>query len=163
MDKLSVIQSKIIDINNIESLLTYWSLKNQKIVFTNGCFDILHRGHVEYLAQAASHGDVLVVGLNTDNSVKRIKGDTRPVQDEYARAMLMASLSFVSAVIFFDEDTPYELIKKVQPDVLVKGSDYKIEDIVGYDIVKAKGGDVVTIDFIDGYSTTSIIEKLKNS
>ncbi len=161
MDKLNIIQSKIIDINNTEPLLTYWSLKNQKIVFTNGCFDILHRGHVEYLAQAASHGDVLVIGLNTDNSVSRIKGPTRPVQDEYARAILLASLGFVSAVIFFDEDTPYELIKKVQPDVLVKGSDYKAEDIVGYDIVKAKGGEVVTIDFIDGYSTTSIIEKLK--
>lgn len=161
MDKLNAIQSKIIDINNIESTLTYWNLKNQKIVFTNGCFDILHRGHVEYLAQAASQGDVLVIGLNTDNSVSRIKGPTRPVQDEYARAILLASLGFVSAVIFFDEDTPYELIKKVQPDVLVKGSDYKAEDIVGYDIVKAKGGEVVTIDFIDGYSTTSIIEKLK--
>jgi len=161
MDKLNAIQSKIIDINNIESHLAYWKLKNQKIVFTNGCFDILHRGHVEYLAQAANHGDVLVIGLNTDNSVSRIKGPSRPVQDEYARAILLASLNFVSAVILFDEDTPYELIKKVQPDVLVKGSDYNAEDIVGYDIVKAKGGEVVTIDFIEGYSTTSIIEKLK--
>lgn len=161
MDKLSVIQSKIIDINNIEPFLTYWNLKNKKIVFTNGCFDILHRGHIEYLAQAANRGDVLVIGLNTDNSVRRIKGDSRPVQDEYARAILLASLSFVAAVILFDDDTPYELIKKVQPDVLIKGSDYKIEDIVGYDIVNAKGGEVVTIDFIEGYSTTSIIEKLK--
>ena len=163
MDKLQVIQSKIINIDNIKPLLTYWNLKNQKIVFTNGCFDILHRGHVEYLAQAANHGDVLIIGLNTDQSVKRIKGDSRPVQDEYARAILMASLQFVSAVVMFDEDTPYELIKKVQPDVLVKGSDYKAEDIVGYDIVKAKMGEVVTIDFIDGYSTTSIIEKLKKN
>ena len=163
MDKLQVIQSKIINIDNIKPLLTYWNLKNQKIVFTNGCFDILHRGHVEYLAQAANHGDVLIIGLNTDQSVKRIKGDSRPVQDEYARAVLMASLQFVSAVVMFDEDTPYELIKKVQPDVLVKGSDYKAEDIVGYDIVKAKMGEVVTIDFIDGYSTTSIIEKLKKN
>lgn len=163
MNKLEVIQSKIIDIDHIESLLTYWNLKNQKIVFTNGCFDILHRGHVEYLAQAASQGDVLVVGLNTDSSVRRIKGPARPVQDEYARALLLASLSFVSAVILFDEDTPYELIRRVQPDILVKGSDYKAEDIVGYDIVKAKEGEVVTIDFIDGYSTTSIIEKLKKN
>ena len=161
MDKLNVIQSKIIDINNIESHLTYWNLKNQKIVFTNGCFDILHRGHIEYLAQAANHGDILVIGLNTDNSVKRIKGDSRPVQDQVARAMVLASLQFVSAVIMFDEDTPYELIKRVQPDILIKGSDYKIEDIVGYDIVTAKGGEVVTIDFVEGYSTTSIIEKLK--
>ncbi|PLX12175.1 MAG: D-glycero-beta-D-manno-heptose 1-phosphate adenylyltransferase [Marinilabiliales bacterium] len=163
MDKLHVIQSKIIDIDYLEPMLTYWNLKNKKIVFTNGCFDILHRGHVEYLAQAANHGDVLVIGLNTDNSVKRIKGEKRPVQDEKARAILMASLSFVSAVVLFDEDTPYDLIQKVQPDVLVKGSDYNVEDIVGYDIVTAKGGEVVTIDFIEGYSTTSIIDKLKQN
>jgi rfaE bifunctional protein nucleotidyltransferase chain/domain len=161
MDKLNIIQSKIIDINNIESHLTYWNLKNKKIVFTNGCFDILHRGHIEYLAQAANYGDVLVIGLNTDNSVRKIKGDSRPVQDQVARAMVLASLQFVSAVILFDEDTPYELIKRVQPDILIKGSDYNPEDIVGYDIVTAKGGEVITIDFIEGYSTTSIIEKLK--
>ena len=120
MNKLDVVKSKIIDVDNLESLLTYWKLKNKKIVFTNGCFDILHRGHVEYLAQAANYGDVLVIGLNTDESVRRIKGETRPVQDQLARAMLLASLQFVSAVIYFNEDTPYELIKKVQPDVLIK-------------------------------------------
>ena len=162
MNKLDIIKSKIIDIDNITSYLTYWKLKNKKIVFTNGCFDILHRGHVEYLAQAASVGDVLVIGLNSDISVRSIKGKNRPVLDEYARAILLASLSFVTAVILFSEDTPYELIKKVNPDVLVKGSDYKAEDIVGYDIVKANGGEVVTIDFIEGYSTTSIIDKLKD-
>ncbi len=162
MNKLDVIKSKIIDIDNITHSLAYWKLKNQKVVFTNGCFDILHRGHVEYLAQAASSGDVLVIGLNSDSSVRSIKGENRPVQDEYARAILLASLSFVSVVILFNEDTPYELIKKVNPDVLVKGSDYKAEDIVGYDIVKANGGRVVTIDFIEGYSTTSIIDKLKD-
>lgn len=161
MDKLNIIQSKIIDIKNIEPYLAYWNFKNKKIVFTNGCFDILHRGHVEYLAQAANHGDILIIGLNTDNSVRRIKGEFRPVQDEYARAILLASLSFVSAVVLFDDNTPYNLIKEIQPDVLIKGSDYNIKDIVGYDIVTAKGGEVVTIDFIDGYSTTSIIEKLK--
>jgi len=161
MDKLDVIKSKIIDYNNLTPLLTYWKLKNKKIVFTNGCFDIIHRGHIEYLAQAANYGDILIIGLNTDNSVKRIKGESRPVQDQYARAITLAALHFVSTVIFFDEDTPYELIKKVQPDILIKGSDYKAEDIVGYDIVKAKGGEVITIDFIPGYSTSSIIEKLK--
>lgn len=161
MDKLNIIQSKIIDIHHIEPHLAYWNLKNKKIVFTNGCFDILHRGHVEYLAQAANYGDILVIGLNTDSSVRRIKGESRPVQDEYARAIILASLSFVSAVILFDDDTPYNLIKQIQPDILIKGSDYNIKDIVGYDIVTAKGGEVVTIDFIDGYSTTSIIEKLK--
>lgn len=161
MSKLDYIKSKIIDIQDIDPYLTYWKLKNQKVVFTNGCFDIIHRGHVEYLAQAANFGNVLVIGLNTDNSVRKLKGETRPVQDELARATIMASFQFVNAVILFDEDTPYDLIKKVQPDVLIKGSDYNIEDIVGYDIVKAKGGEVVTIDFIEGYSTTSIIEKLK--
>lgn len=161
MSKLDYVRSKIIDIQDIDPYLTYWKLKNQRIVFTNGCFDIIHRGHVEYLAQAANFGNILVIGLNTDNSVRRIKGELRPVQDEIARATILASFQFVSAVILFDEDTPYELIKKVQPDVLIKGSDYSVEDIVGYDIVKAKGGEVVTIDFIEGYSTTSIIEKLK--
>lgn len=161
MNRFDAVQSKIIDANNLEALLTYWKLKNRKVVFTNGCFDIIHRGHVEYLAKAADYGNELVIGLNTDNSVRRLKGETRPVQDEMARAAIMASLQFVSAVILFDEDTPYELIKKVQPDVLIKGSDYNIEDIVGYDIVKAKGGEIITMDFVEGYSTTSIIEKLK--
>ncbi|MDK2977354.1 MAG: D-glycero-beta-D-manno-heptose 1-phosphate adenylyltransferase [Bacteroidales bacterium] len=161
MDKLAVIQSKIIDIDQLGSRLAYWNFKNQKIVFTNGCFDILHRGHVEYLAQAANFGDILIIGLNTDDSVRKLKGDSRPVQDQYARALLLASLHFVNAVIYFDEDTPYELIKRVQPDILIKGSDYHIEDIVGYDVVQKKGGQVKTIDFIPGYSTTSIIEKLK--
>ncbi len=161
MSKLDHVKSKIIDIQDVEPYLTYWRLKNQRIVFTNGCFDIIHRGHVEYLAQAANYGNILVIGLNTDNSVRRIKGETRPLQDEMARAITLASFQFVNAVILFDEDTPYELIKRVQPDVLIKGSDYSVEDIVGYDIVKAKGGEVVTIDFIEGYSTTSIIKKLK--
>ncbi|HSH52999.1 MAG TPA: D-glycero-beta-D-manno-heptose 1-phosphate adenylyltransferase [Bacteroidales bacterium] len=161
MDKLAIIQSKIIDIDQLNSRLAYWNFKNQKIVFTNGCFDILHRGHIEYLAQAANFGDILIIGLNTDDSVKRLKGDFRPVQDQYARALLLASLHFVSAVVYFNEDTPYSLIKKVQPDILIKGGDYHVEDIVGYDIVQKKGGQVKTIDFIPGYSTTTIIEKLK--
>jgi rfaE bifunctional protein nucleotidyltransferase chain/domain len=161
MSKLDYVKSKIIDPDHLESYLTYWKLKNQRIVFTNGCFDILHRGHVEYLAQAANYGNILVVGLNTDQSVRKIKGENRPVQDEIARATILASLQFVTAVVLFDEDTPYELIKKIQPDVLIKGSDYNVEDIVGHDIVMAKGGEVATIDFIEGYSTTSIIEKLK--
>ena len=161
MDKLAVIQSKIIDIEQLDSKLAYWNFKNQKIVFTNGCFDILHRGHIEYLAQAANFGDILMIGLNTDDSVRKLKGDSRPVQDQYARALLLASLHFVHAVVNFNEDTPYELIKKVQPDILIKGSDYHVEDIVGSDIVMQKGGEVKTIDFIPGYSTTSIIDKLK--
>jgi rfaE bifunctional protein nucleotidyltransferase chain/domain len=139
------------------------SLKNKKIVFTNGCFDILHKGHVDYLAKAADLGDVLVLGLNTDESVSRLKGPHRPIQDEQSRMLIMASLSFVDAVVLFNEPTPLKLIELVQPDVLVKGSDYNIEQIVGYNVVKAKGGEVKTIDFLAGYSTSAIEKKIKSS
>jgi len=122
----------------------------------------LHLGHIDYLSKAKDQGDVLIVGVNTDASVQRLKGENRPVTDEISRSTIMASLQFVSAVVLFDEDTPYDLIQQVQPDVLVKGSDYKPEDIVGYDVVKAKGGEIVTIDFLKGYATTGIIEKLKS-
>lgn len=163
MDYLKLLQSRIITDDNLNALLTYWRLKDEKIVFTNGCFDLLHRGHVEYLARAASLGSILVVGLNSDASVRRLKGDRRPVQDEYSRALLTTSLRFVTGVKLFDEDTPYELIRRIQPDVLVKGGDYKEEDIVGGDVVKSKGGEIVTIDFTEGYSTSGIIEKIRHS
>ena len=162
MDILEIIKSKIVNKDNLKTLLPLWKFKEKKIVFTNGCFDIIHRGHVEYLAEAASYGDILIIGLNTDDSVKRIKGGNRPLQDEYSRAIILASLFFVNNVILFNEDTPYDLIKFVQPDILIKGSDYKPEDIVGYDIVKAKGGEIITIDFVPGYSTTNIIKKITN-
>jgi rfaE bifunctional protein nucleotidyltransferase chain/domain len=129
-------------------------------VFTNGCFDILHRGHIEYLSKAADLGDVLIIGLNTDSSVSRIKGLNRPVVDEQSRAMLLAALHFTTAIVYFDDPTPYELIKKVQPDILVKGKDYKAEDVVGYDIVVAKGGKVETIELVKGFSTTTILQKI---
>lgn len=162
MKKLEIIQSKILsDLEELKRWLAYWNFKDQKVVFTNGCFDILHRGHIDYLARAAGKGDVLIVGLNTDDSVKRIKGDGRPVQDESSRALILAALQFVNAVVLFDEDTPENLIKIVQPDILVKGSDYKAEEIVGYDVVTAKGGKVVTIDFLEGYSTTGILDKIR--
>ena len=132
----------------------------KKIVFTNGCFDIIHRGHAEYLSKAADLGNVLLVGLNSDASVKRLKGQSRPVQDEQTRALVLASMFYISYVVIFDEDTPYNLIKTVQPDVLVKGGDYEIKNIVGYDIVTAKGGQVLTIPFVEGHSTTSILSKL---
>jgi rfaE bifunctional protein nucleotidyltransferase chain/domain len=162
MQHLLNIQSKIFPQANddLGRLVAYWNFKNQKIVFTNGCFDILHRGHIDYLAKAADLGNVLVVGLNADASVSRLKGAGRPVQDQDGRALVLAALRFVSAVVLFDEDTPYQLIKVVQPDVLVKGSDYKTDDIVGADIVKAKGGSVQTIDFLEGYSTSGIIRRL---
>ena len=163
MNHLEKIQNKILNKDNLEEWVAECRAKGSKIVFSNGCFDILHRGHVEYLAKAADFGDEMLIGLNTDASVKRLKGPSRPINDEYARAIVLAGLEFVSAVVLFDEDTPYNLIKVVQPDVLVKGSDYKPEDIVGYDIVTAKGGRVETIDFVDGYSTTRTIEKSRNA
>ena len=161
MNYFEKINNKLLSGDKLTKWLDGCRKNGKKIVFSNGCFDILHRGHVEYLAKAAAFGDVMIIGLNTDASVKRLKGPSRPVNDENARAFVLAGLEFVSAVVLFDEDTPYNLIKIVQPDVLVKGSDYKPENIVGYDIVKAKGGKVVTVDLVEGFSTTKTIEKLQ--
>lgn len=162
MEYLPYIEKKIVrSAEEASRLLSMWKFRNEKIVFTNGCFDILHRGHVEYLAKAASLGTKLIVGLNTDASVRRLKGEGRPVNDEQGRALALASLLFVDEVILFDTDTPRELIEFVQPDVLVKGGDYRPEDIVGNDIVTARGGEVVTIPLVEGYSTTSILERTR--
>jgi rfaE bifunctional protein nucleotidyltransferase chain/domain len=138
-----------------------WKSKGERVVFTNGCFDIIHFGHVDYLERARDLGNRLVIGLNTDSSVSRFKGPGRPVQDEASRARVMASFQFVDLVVLFDEDTPLELISAISPDVLVKGSDYLAENIVGADVVKKGGGKVVTIDFVNGYSTTNVIEKIR--
>ncbi|WP_051312843.1 D-glycero-beta-D-manno-heptose 1-phosphate adenylyltransferase [Sporocytophaga myxococcoides] len=138
-----------------------WKERGEKVVFTNGCFDILHLGHADYLEKSRSLGDRLIVGVNTDASVKKLKGPERPVNPEYARARILAALQFVDAVILFDEDTPFELISHVIPDILVKGDDYKIENIVGADIVMKHGGEVKTISLVDGFSTTGIIGKIK--
>lgn len=162
MKHLEKIYDKILDEIYLEERLNLWRGEGKTIVFSNGCFDILHRGHVEYLSKAADLGDKLIIGLNTDDSVKRLKGPSRPVNDEKARAILLSALEFVDAVVLFKEDTPYNLIRRVQPDVLVKGKDYKAEDIVGYDIVTAKGGKVETIELVDGYSTTKTIEKMRD-
>mgnify|MGYP000432704915 CR=1 FL=1 len=161
MDHINRILAKVAKQEDLQSLLTYWRLKDYKIVFTNGCFDLLHKGHIEYLSKAADHGDILVVGMNSDDSVKRIKGDSRPIQDESSRAMTLASLKMVTVVVVFEEDTPYNLIKEVKPDVLIKGADYKEEDIVGADIVKENGGEIVTVELTEGYSTSNIIDKIK--
>jgi rfaE bifunctional protein nucleotidyltransferase chain/domain len=157
MTTLEISQNKILSQDVLKNRVAMYRLLNQKIVFTNGCFDILHRGHVEYLSQANDKGEVLVIGLNSDASVRRIKGEGRPVQDETSRALLLASLRFVDVVVLFDEDTPLELIKLVQPDVLVKGGDYTEETIVGADFVKANGGEVVVIPLTEGYSTSGIL------
>jgi len=163
MNNRERIHTKILNRDILENLLAIWRFKSQKIVFTNGCFDLLHLGHIDYLSKAKDLGDVLIIGINTDDSVRRLKGDTRPITNEKSRATIIASLQFVTAVVLFDEDTPYNLIQQVQPDVLVKGSDYKPEDIVGYDIVKAKGGEIVTIDFLEGYATSAIEKKIRET
>ena len=163
MDKHAFIQNKIFDDHSLEKRVALWRFFGKKIVFTNGCFDLLHYGHIDYLSKAASLGDVLVVGLNTDASVSRIKGPSRPINNEQSRMQVMASLFFVSGVILFDEPTPINLITKIQPDVLVKGGDYKIEQIVGHEIVKANGGEVVVLDFVPGYSTTALEKKIKDN
>ncbi len=158
-----IIEKKILSGITLTHQLGLWRFQDKKIVFTNGCFDILHLGHIDYLCRASDLGDVLLVGLNTNASVARIKGRHRPINDERQRSMIVASLHFVDKVVFFNEDTPYELIKLVQPDVLVKGADYKPEDIVGADIVKSKGGKIMTLDFLPGYSTSLIEQKILNS
>lgn len=163
MSHLQNIQHKIIARKNLNEQLHQWKSGNKKIVFTNGCFDILHLGHIDYLSKAADMGDVLVIGLNADESVSRLKGAHRPINNELSRGMILASLEFVNAVVRFEEDTPYELIKQVQPDVLVKGADYTIEQIVGHDIVQAKGGEVRTIAYLPGYSTSGIEKKIKEA
>lgn len=161
MNNLSIIRQKILFPENLSPTLNRWRDHRQKIVFTNGCFDILHVGHVEYLAQAKEKGDVLIIGLNSDNSVRRLKGENRPINPQNARAELLASLFFVDLVVIFEEDTPYQLIEIVQPDVLVKGADYQAKDVVGYDIVTKKGGKVETIELVEGFSTTKILQKLQ--
>ncbi len=161
MDKFEHLKSKILTKEELKPLLNVLKFQDKKIVFSNGCFDILHRGHIEYLSKASSLGHSMVIGLNTDASVKRLKGENRPVQDQVSRSQVMASLHFVDFVVLFDEDTPFELINFLKPDILVKGSDYNEEDIVGADTVKENGGKVITIDLVDGYSTTSVLERSK--
>jgi D-glycero-beta-D-manno-heptose 1-phosphate adenylyltransferase len=158
MEKLNLIKSKIYSWDHLRKQLAIWRFKGQKIVFSNGCFDVLHLGHIEYLAKARDLGDILIIGLNSDDSVRRIKGAHRPVYNEDARAITLAALSFVDGVILFSEDTPHELISFIQPDILVKGKDYEGKEIVGSDIVKSRGGKVITIELTKGYSTTHTIE-----
>ncbi|MBE0648834.1 MAG: D-glycero-beta-D-manno-heptose 1-phosphate adenylyltransferase [Bacteroidales bacterium] len=160
MEQLEKIKAKILPRDQIRNLRNVWTFKERKVIFTNGCFDILHLGHIEYLSKAADLGHVLVIGLNSDSSVRRLKGPGRPVTNEDARAMILASLSFVTAIVIFDEETPHRLIEQLQPDVLVKGADYTTEEIAGHDIVLERGGEVVTIPLTEGYSTTDIIKKI---
>lgn len=160
LSSLEIVRNKIPDLKKLETLLFRWRFFSQKIVFTNGCFDLLHLGHIDYLAKAADEGDVLIIGLNSDTSIAGLKGPSRPINSQEQRAMVLASLQFVSAVVIFDEPTPYHLINTIQPDVLIKGGDYSPENIVGYDVVKAKNGIIKTFEFLKGYSTSHIENKI---
>ena len=159
---LETIKSKIQSWKAIQQTAKKWRNAGKKIVFTNGCFDILHYGHIHYLADARALGDVLIIGMNSAASVSRLKGPHRPINDEITRTHLLASLEMTSAVVLFEQDTPLELIKVVRPDVLVKGGDWQPHQIVGSDFVLANGGEVKSLPFIDGYSTTSIEEKIRS-
>jgi rfaE bifunctional protein nucleotidyltransferase chain/domain len=159
---LDILKKKILSREMLLRQVAIWRMKSYRIVFTNGCFDLLHHGHIDYLSKAADLGDVLIIGVNSDSSVKKLnKSANRPIQNENDRALILSSIQFIEALIIFEEDTPYDLIKAVQPDVLVKGGDWKEADIVGADIVKAKGGSVISIPFVEGYSTTNIEAKIK--
>lgn len=163
MTFFSTIESKIQSWEAAAASCAAWRAAGEKVVFTNGCFDILHFGHLHYLAAARDLGDRLVIGLNSAASVRRLKGPTRPINDELTRTHLLAALLFVDAVVLFEQDTPLELIQLIKPDVLVKGGDWKPEQIVGSELVIAHGGQVLSLPFVAGYSTTNIEQKIKSS
>jgi len=163
MSHLNNINSKIYNLDCLTTQVEQWKATGNKVVFTNGCFDIIHRGHIEVLARTAELGDKLVIGLNSDQSIQKLKGEDRPIIDEQSRAILLAALSFVDAIVLFSQDTPLKLISALLPDVLAKGGDYEIETIVGHEIVQQNGGKVKLVPFLDGFSSTTIINKIKNS
>lgn len=163
MRAVSAIEKKIFTLPQLRAQIASWRVTHKTIAFTNGCFDILHEGHIASLSQAASEADYLVVGVNSDSSTKKLKGPDRPVNHEHSRALLLASLSIVDAVVLFEEDTPLELITAILPDVLVKGGDYTLDQIVGAKEVIANGGRVVINPILPGFSTTGIIQQIKAS
>ena len=159
---VSATDRRVVDLTSLQRLCNIWRMKGDRIVFTNGCFDILPRGHVEYLQEAAALGDRLVVGVNSDASVQRQgKGPDRPISDEQSRAKVLAALRLVDAVIIFDDDTPLALIKAIVPDVLVKGGDWTVDRIVGADVVMAAGGEARSLKLVEGFSTTSMVERIR--
>ncbi len=160
MSQYKTVLSKLVSLKEASNLIHVWQQAGETIVFTNGCFDILHKGHIDYLTRAADLGHRLVVGLNSDGSVSRLKGEHRPLQDQSGRSFVMASLACVSAVVIFDEDTPENLIEVLRPDVLVKGGDYTLETVVGADLVLGYGGKVELLPFLEGYSTSAIEKKI---
>lgn len=163
MSHLNTLKNKIFTLVELKTQVESWKNSVEKVVFTNGCFDIVHRGHIEVLARTADLGSKFIIGLNSDSSIKKLKGDDRPIINEQSRAILLASLSFVDAVVLFSEETPINLISTLVPDVLAKGGDYEIKTIVGHEIVQKNGGKVILVPFVDGFSSTNIIDKIKNS
>lgn len=171
MGKFEQVKHKVTSVEEMKERILEWKNSGEKVVFTNGCFDILHEGHVTYLAKAADFGSKLIIAINTDASVKRQgKGEERPINPESSRALILASLGFVDGVVFFDEDTPVSLIESLKPDVLVKGADYDADEenpsgkkyIVGRETILANGGEVKTVALVEGFSTTNIVKKLKS-
>jgi len=154
------ILAKIISFEDQPELISPGTRSRKRLVFTNGCFDLLHRGHIYYLSKAREMGDFLVIGLNSDDSVRRLKGPGRPINDQQARAEVLGALGFVDRIIIFKEDTPLQLIRALRPDLLIKGGDYQVEDIVGFREVTSSGGQVLTIPLLEGYSTSHIIRSL---
>ncbi len=160
MKYLEQIKNKIVLADDLRAIMDKEQAEGRKFAFSNGCFDLVHQGHIDYLSKSRDLADYLIIGLNSDASVRRLKGPRRPINDEYSRALMLASFVFVDYVVLFADDTPYNLIKTLQPDILIKGSDYKVEDIVGYDIVTARGGKVATLDFVPGFSTSLIEQRI---
>lgn len=156
-------ENKIVSLPQLQTLREEWKKADYKVVFTNGCFDIVHLGHIDYLEKAAALGNKLIVGLNTDNSVTQLKGTSRPINEEYARARMLAAFAFVDAVVLFADDTPLKLIEQITPDILVKGNDYSVDQIVGAKHVMANGGEVKTVDLVAGFSTSNLIDKIQKA
>jgi D-glycero-beta-D-manno-heptose 1-phosphate adenylyltransferase len=163
MKQAQQIYSKILTKEQLQQHVHIWHLRGKKVVFTNGVFDIIHKGHLRLLSEAATFGDILIVGVNSDASVKRLKGETRPIHDEETRLLLLASLLTTDAVVLFEEDTPFELIKMIMPDVLVKGGDYTLDTIVGSKEVIDNGGEVKVIPLSQGFSTTATIKRIQGN
>lgn len=161
MSNLQNIISKIYTLSDLKIQTDKWKEKGDKIVFTNGCFDLMHRGHVEVLANTSDLGNKLIIGLNSDISIQELKGEKRPIIDENSRAILLASLQFVDAIVLFSEETPEKLIETIIPNILAKGGDYKVIEIAGHKVVLENGGEVILVPFIDGFSTTNIVNKIK--
>ena len=161
-EALKKINNKIFDLQLLMKKIEKWRSENKKIVFTNGCFDLIHLGHIEILARSSDFGDKLIIGVNSDLSIKKLKGENRPIIEESSRIKQLSALEFVDAVVLFDEDTPLKLIETIKPDVITKGGDYTAKNIVGNEVVSQKNGEVIIIPLTQGYSTTSILNKIKN-